>query len=200
MNDFQPSEELIEFAKQKESYVRVPAPDPVGVITWGYGHARRAHEVPPPEISEADACALLAADMGIAAGAVRRHVTTELDQVQFDALCDWAFNLGEGNLSSSTMLQRVNERDWEAAATECERWVHAGGRVLPGLVTRRAWEATRLRSGTPAIAQAPAEPVDPADVVQGPNPGIGDDTRAQAEAFVASLGGPSPQPETPSAP
>ncbi|WP_282213713.1 glycoside hydrolase family protein [Methylococcus capsulatus] len=42
------------------------------------------------------------------------------------------------------MRRRVNQRDWDASARELRRWVYGGGRVLPGLVTRREAEVALL--------------------------------------------------------
>ena len=60
------------------------------------------------------------------------------------AIVDFTFNLGAGRLQTSTLRRRVNQRDWTAAATELRRWVYGGGKVLPGLVTRREAEAVWL--------------------------------------------------------
>lgn len=60
------------------------------------------------------------------------------------AIVYFTFNLGGGRLQISTLRRRVNERDWEDAARELRRWVYGGGRVLPGLVARRAAEAVML--------------------------------------------------------
>jgi lysozyme len=54
---------------------------------------------------------------------------------------DCAFNLVAGQLRTSTLRKRVNQRDWREVAEELRRWVYGGGRVLPGLVTRREAEA-----------------------------------------------------------
>lgn len=62
------------------------------------------------------------------------------------ALVDFCFNLGAGNLRASTLRRRVNAGQWDAAAVEIKRWCRAGGRVLPGLVVRRAAEAEMLVS------------------------------------------------------
>ena len=53
------------------------------------------------------------------------------------AVVDFCFNLGAGRLQASTLRRRINQRDWSEAAREMRRWVHAGGRVLPGLKARR---------------------------------------------------------------
>lgn len=147
MNDYQPSDELIAFIKRPETegLVLIPAPDPVGITTYGYGHRTYAGEFIPPSISEVYANLLLGADLHKAGAAVRRLVTVELTQAQFDGLTDFTFNLGEGALASSTMLSFVNREDWEGAAEECKKWVHDhAGHVLPGLVKRRAWDADHL--------------------------------------------------------
>ena len=56
------------------------------------------------------------------------------------AIVDFTFNLGAGRLQTSTLRRRVNQRDWNAAASELRRWIYGGGRVLPGLVARRQAE------------------------------------------------------------
>jgi len=60
------------------------------------------------------------------------------------AIVDFTFNLGAGRLQTSTLRRRVNQRDWIAAATELRRWIYGGGKVLPGLVTRREAEIRLL--------------------------------------------------------
>jgi lysozyme len=59
------------------------------------------------------------------------------------ALIDWTFNLGAGNLRSSTLRRRVNSADWEAVSSEVLKWDKAGGRVLKGLTIRR-WAEVAL--------------------------------------------------------
>jgi lysozyme len=60
------------------------------------------------------------------------------------AIADFAYNLGLGRLRGSTLRKRVNNRDWPAAQRELKKWVRGGGKILPGLVTRRAVEARML--------------------------------------------------------
>jgi lysozyme len=56
------------------------------------------------------------------------------------ALCDFAFNLGLGNLNSSTLRRRVNAGQWADVPSQFMRWNKAGGLVLRGLTRRRAAE------------------------------------------------------------
>lgn len=60
------------------------------------------------------------------------------------ALIDFAFNLGAGNLKSSTLRRKVNAGQWEDVPVELRKWVNGGGRVLPGLVKRREAEASLI--------------------------------------------------------
>ena len=65
-------------------------------------------------------------------------------QGQFDALVDFAYNLGLGNLKSSTLLRKIKEGAPTGDIQEqFRRWVYAGGKKLKGLVRRREWEAQR---------------------------------------------------------
>lgn len=56
----------------------------------------------------------------------------------------WTYNCGVGALQASTLRRRINAGDWRDAQAEILRWVRGGGRILPGLVTRRAIEAGML--------------------------------------------------------
>lgn len=112
--------------------------DSVGVWTIGYGHTRGV--TPGMACDAAQAAAWLLEDVAGAEAAVSRLVTVPLAQGAFDALVDFAFNLGEGALASSTLLRKLNRGDRAGAAAEFPKWCHAGNAVLPGLVTRRAKE------------------------------------------------------------
>lgn len=60
------------------------------------------------------------------------------------AIADFAYNLGLGNLRASTLRRRLNAGNMAGAAVELKKWIRGGGRVLPGLVARRAAEAALL--------------------------------------------------------
>lgn len=67
-------------------------------------------------------------------------------QSQFDALVSFHYNTG--SLLSSTLFRKHKAGDYAGAAAEFPKWIHGGGRVLPGLVARRAAEAALYRSAT----------------------------------------------------
>ena len=92
-------------------------------------------------ISEADAEALLRADLADAVACVNRAVRVTITQNQFDAMVDFCFNAGRGNFLQSTLLRKVNLKDFAGAAVQFGLWVHAGGEVVSGLVRRRKAEA-----------------------------------------------------------
>lgn len=58
------------------------------------------------------------------------------------AIADFQYNTGA--LKASTLRRRLNEGDLDGAKTELAKWVRGGGRILPGLVIRRAAEAALL--------------------------------------------------------
>lgn len=68
----------------------------------------------------------------------------ELGPGAVGAILDFTYNLGSGNLAASTLRKRIQEGDKDAMRVELMKWVKGGGRVLPGLVRRRAAEAQML--------------------------------------------------------
>jgi len=68
---------------------------------------------------------------------------------QLAAIADFAYNLGLGRLRASTLRLRINAGNIDSARGELARWVRGGGRVLPGLVARRAAESLLLADGLP---------------------------------------------------
>jgi len=114
--------------------------DSVGVLTIGYGHTGRdVYE--GQTITQEEAVSLLMRDVRIAELDVKAAVKVPISQHQYDALVDFAFNLGGPALHGSTLLRLLNSGDYEGASAEFKKWDHAGGKVLPGLTKRRAAEA-----------------------------------------------------------
>ena len=60
------------------------------------------------------------------------------------AILDFAFNCGTGALAGSTLRRRIAADDVDGAKAELMKWTRGGGRVLPGLVRRRAAEVALL--------------------------------------------------------
>lgn len=60
------------------------------------------------------------------------------------AIVDFTYNLGAGNLRSSTLRKRILADDKEGAKEELMKWVKGGGKTLPGLVKRRIAECSLI--------------------------------------------------------
>ncbi|WP_420997589.1 lysozyme [Cupriavidus sp. 30B13] len=128
--------------------------------TIGYGHTGR-DVYKGLRINEPQACSYLATDVADAEGVINRVVTVDLTQDQFDALVSFVLNVGAGakgvkdgfvmlkNGQPSTMLRKINANDLIGAASEFPKWNRAAGRVLPGLVARRASEQSQFLTGKP---------------------------------------------------
>ena len=136
--------------KTCEGFRSAPYLCPAGVPTIGYGSTRyadsRAVTLHDSPITEAAAETLLRTTLAGYEDSVAHLLQRPVTQGQFDALVDFAYNLGVGALRGSTLLKKVNAGDTAGAAGEFAKWVHANGEVLPGLVKRRAAEAVLFTS------------------------------------------------------
>ena len=118
---------------------------PANVWTIGYGHIKGVQE--GDVITEQQAHDMLIEELEEYEGYINNAVTVPLNQDQFDALVSWVYNLGNGNLRSSTLLKVLNSGDYDSVPNEILRWNKANGQVLEGLKLRRESEA-ELFSGT----------------------------------------------------
>jgi len=120
--------------------------DVAGVWTIGYGHT--GPDVSPGlTITQTQAAQLLQQDVASAAACVNQAVTVDLNQDEFDALVDFVFNVGRGAFQGSTMLRDLNAGDFAGAAGEFDKWDHAGGKVVAGLLRRREAEQALFEKG-----------------------------------------------------
>ncbi|HXF12271.1 MAG TPA: lysozyme [Terriglobales bacterium] len=118
--------------------------DQGGVWTIGYGHTGPdVHE--GLTITTEQAEALLVDDLANAVACVNRQVTGTINQNQFDALVDFAFNLGCETLGRSTLLRCVNSGAFTSAALQFPLWAHVKGQLIPGLVRRRQAEMNMFK-------------------------------------------------------
>tara|TARA_R110000765_G_scaffold21927_5_gene56390 strand:+ start:147 stop:590 length:444 start_codon:yes stop_codon:yes gene_type:complete len=133
------SQEGIELIKKFEGCELKSYRCSADVLTIGYGHTKDVTE--GMEIDKDEAENLLANEMLEYENYINDHVEVELEQHQFDALVCWVYNLGVGNLRSSTMLTVLNDGDYRNVPAQIKRWNRAGGKVLDGLIRRRNAEA-----------------------------------------------------------
>jgi len=147
VNNLSYSDQGLALTEQFEGLQLTAYQDPVGVWTIGYGHT--GSDVQPGlTITQEQASDLLLQDVAGAVAAVNRLVTVPLTQNQFDALVDFTFNVGQGNLASSTLLRELNAGNTAGAAAQFLVWVYAKGVELPGLVTRRQAEAALFQTAS----------------------------------------------------
>ena len=111
--------------------------DAVGVTTIGFGHTPAS---PGQTITQAQADALLQSDLAAFERGVNASVQRNLTSNQFSALVCFAYNVGMEAFKDSTLLRCVNSGDIEGAAEQFGKWIYGDGKILPGLVTRRAAE------------------------------------------------------------
>ena len=137
----------IHLIKHFESFRSVRYMCDGGKWTIGWGHTKGVTEQTKPiTISQGDA--LLAEDLEQFERDVESLVKVPLLQCQFDALVSFGFNVGSDidvdtiaeGLGDSTLLKKLNAGNYIGAADELPKWNKAKGKVLSGLVKRRAAE------------------------------------------------------------
>ena len=144
-----------------EGFSSKPYLDPIGIPTIGYGSIwdadRNRVTMDHPPINKTQGRALMAQELEHVEGAIAVLIKKPLTQSQFDALCSLVFNIGSGNFQSSTMRMKLNRGDYDGAAGEFWKWRRAGGKILKGLVRRRAAEERLFRR----LQHVPDDPVVP---------------------------------------
>ena len=136
------STKLISAIKRFEGLLCKTYLDCAGVPTIGFGHTQgvKMGMTITPEQAEN----YLYSDLRIVEDEVN-GLNVCKTQGQFDALCDFVFNLGFNKLKNSTLLRYIRiHKGNEAIQAQFRRWVYAGGAVQEGLVKRRKWEVKGL--------------------------------------------------------
>lgn len=92
--------------------------------------------------------------LAVEADAFAREIATcigdvPLAQHEFDAYVSLAYNIGPGAFCGSTLVKklRTNPPDYPGACAQIVRWIYAGEKVEPGLVTRRKAEYRQCMGG-----------------------------------------------------
>jgi lysozyme len=124
----------------------------IGIGTTVYPDGRKVQR--GDKCTEQQADRYLAHDLQEFERAVAAMVTVPLTGNQFASLVSLAYNVGIGALRGSTLLRLLNAGDYAGAANQFPRWNRGGGRVLPGLVKRRAAERDLFLTPDSAPLQA----------------------------------------------
>lgn len=133
------SQDCIQLVKYFEGFEDTAYLCPANVWTIGYGRTRNVKE--GDKITEVQAERDLLEELEEFKHQVLDSVKVELKQNELDALTSWTYNLGVGNLKSSTLLKKLNAGNKDEVPAEIVRWNKANGKVLAGLTKRREAEA-----------------------------------------------------------
>ena len=112
--------------------------DSKGIPTIGVGHTG-------PEVkmglvwTNQQVVDTLRRDVSTAESCINSNVKVELTQNQFDALVSFVFNVGVGAFSKSTMLKKINNKDFVGATSEFDKW-----HIPPEITSRRNSEKTQF--------------------------------------------------------
>lgn len=128
-----------------EGLVLAPYSDPVGLQTWCVGHLATKNDVVKKSYTEEECMQIFAQDW-------KKHLA-ELDRLanqknikfasewQRQALNDFTFNVGIGNVQSSTLIKLLAKGEHKQACQQLTRWTKGKVKgvmvVLKGLVIRR---------------------------------------------------------------
>jgi GH24 family phage-related lysozyme (muramidase) len=145
--------------------------DPDGNPTIGWGHLcclagptcslANCTDIPYHiPLCKSDGQKLLLSDLSTAEACVAGDLSPSvvLNPNQYGALVSWAFNVGCGNVASSTLVAELNagQDPDKVAAAQLPKWVYGSNdEILPGLVTRRAAEVVLFQSATDGTALPP---------------------------------------------
>lgn len=117
--------------------------DGIGVWTIGIGTTIYPNGM---KVKKGDTCTLeqaksyFANDLKRFEKTVNDSVKVDLTQNQFDALVSLTYNIGSTAFKNSTLLKKLNAKDFTGAADQFLVWNKGGGKVLNGLIRRREAE------------------------------------------------------------
>ncbi len=123
---------------------------PAGYPTQGFGTVNRpdgrvvSMDDPPITREIAEAWLLDELRRTYLAGVLRASPSLIAEAGALAAMADFAYNLGVPRYRASTLRRRVDAGDWAGARLELAKWTRGRGKILPGLVRRRAAEAELL--------------------------------------------------------
>lgn len=144
---------LVYFVPLHEGKRLIGYRDPAGIATKCFGDT--SNVVIGQRYSEAECLASLKYQLAAHGDGVLACVPTLAGHDnQTAAAVSFAYNIGVGAFCKSTVARRFNASDWRGACRAINQddrgrpqWVSAGGKVLPGLVRRRAAERALCEKG-----------------------------------------------------
>lgn len=140
----------VTLCKQFEGFRSEPYLCPAGIPTIGYGatyylDGRRVSLTDMPvTAAQAELMLIQSLSSQYMPAALKASPSLIDHPSVLGAITDFVFNLGASRYRASTLRKRIDDQDWEGARAELVKWVRGGGKILPGLVLRRAAEAKLL--------------------------------------------------------
>ncbi|MEB7958863.1 lysozyme [Raoultella ornithinolytica] len=110
--------------------------DIVGIVTVCDGHTG-SDIVWGKQYTDKECDALTRRDIQRIAARVDPHIKVPTTETQRAAIYSFAYNVGATATINSTLLKKLNSRDYSGACAELKRWVYAGGKKWKGLINRR---------------------------------------------------------------
>lgn len=157
---YQPSNACYTIVKKWEGLRLKAYKDSNGVWTIGYGTTDTTVAFEGNTITKKIAEEYIIRDVLDAFDTINKLVKAPLSQPQADALGCLIYNIGESQFSRSTLLKKLNTKDYLGAWAEFPKWRKAGGKVVAGLVSRRQDEAALFLSGTKVTKEVEELPAD----------------------------------------
>lgn len=147
---------LFVFVPTHEGEVLTTYYDPVNIATVCYGDTDPAMAIPGATYTQEECLQSLERQLIAHAEPVLDclDIDPELYPNQTAAFVSLAYNIGTGAFCKSTVAKRWRAGDYAGACAAIEMWNKAGGKVLPGLVRRRADERRLCETGLPVNAKA----------------------------------------------
>jgi lysozyme len=143
---------LLTFVPEHEGEVLTTYRDPVGVATVCYGDTDPAMAIPGVTYTRGECLRSLERQLVAHAEPVLACTPgVEQSPEMTAAFVSLAYNIGTGAFCKSTVARRFNSGDHQGACEAITWWDKAGGKVLPGLVVRRADESRLCQRGIPAM-------------------------------------------------
>lgn len=126
-------------------------PDSIKPGVWTIGYGTTKVDGKPVykgmTCSQEQATLWLQQDLAPIQTIINQNVKAKISQNMFDALVSFIYNVGQGAFLNSTLLRKLNNKQYVGAADEFKRWNKSQGVILPGLVSRREIERSLFLEG-----------------------------------------------------
>ena len=174
---------FLDKVKASEGFSATPQGD-YKQMSWGYGTRAPGSA---GSITKEQADADFQRELGDASTAVAMKFPNLL-QNQHEALADLTYNAGPKWMQGGLLHDAVANGDTKGAQDAIALYNHAGGKVLPGLTDRRAWDAQHYAQDTFGdMSNPPAAASAPSQIASADNPAPTSEAPPEANHFLSVL-------------